>query len=470
MDDERLNNCGKCNVMKELEEILELYNVFAYSQGYNDLVALVPGDYKDIVLNPSIDNVKIHHVFPVSKMSLDLNVNQNPTHMVGAFETSNVVGTALDVSVSFDLPIFASLHGWVQSSFASLWYLTGLAVFGSPLTVQTEVLSYNEENRLVEVDNIAEFIELLSMQNPLPVVALDENLQYLGELSVSNADRQTRKLYIGSSLPTYTKYLVAVEENGVDSSVVETTLKSPTFMIWSFNEGLIGPCLVDSLTITSNAQEELVAKVEIKAMYINRRYQVDFQDHVSSLASDLDLEEILYPILGTNVEIETAEGYEGNYGHFKYIKQGLTEGYQTPHINDSIISNTTLTIKNNLKTEHTTSSLRPYPQSSYDNQFPSLIYSEGRKIEGTVNLLVPLKPMQVLEKLATSGYVNTLEEGSASSGLRLIYGAFALTLPGVVWSPSSREGNVDSDNTATLKWYMFSKKKYGFPNLEYLTV
>ena len=449
--------------MEYLEEFLE---IFGYNKGYNDIVALVPGNYKDILFSADISDIKHHHIFPVSNMEVGFNTRLEPTPMIGAVDKINIAGSTLDLGISFQVPIFSPAQGFVQASFASLWSLAGLAVYGTPLAIKTEILSYNDETRLVSVDNVIEFEELLSQKSSLLVSILDQNQKLISNIMVSGADKIHRTLQLGSSLPDGSKFLVFIDDTDI---VTTKTIKSPTFLLWSLGNGLIGPCLIDTITITANSKEELTASVTIKALKIDRSYQVALYNCLQNITQDYDFEQIITPILGNTIKLYLAPGLGGTYNSYQYFGKGLTTGFQTPHIQNEVIYNTTFSIKNNLTAEFADDSLSEYPERTYENSFPTLIYSSGRLIEGTVEVYSPLQPSAVLEKLVGNGYINSLNN-ALQSGLKLDYSNFALTIPGVVWSPGERKVPVNEESIATLKWYSYNQTSYSYPDLEYSTL
>jgi hypothetical protein len=454
-------------MISEIQEFIHSFDTFGYKNPYTDVLALVPGDYKDIIFNQSVNDIKPHQIFPVSKMDFNPNVQLNPTHMIGSFENTNITGGTFDLDITFEVPIFSPTFGWVNSSFATLWYLCGLGVFGTPLSIKTAILSYDDTTHLAIIDNIIEFCDLFDLNPNQKVFILDKDLNLISDAFISGLDKSTRSVIMSASIPYNSCFIIAVNDYPISSSIVSSTLRSPSFLLWSLSNGLIGPCLVNSITIVGNSEQDLIANVNVKASKIDRSYQIDLYNKVVSISKSHQLHEIFTPILGNTLRIDLCPGYDGDYGTYQYIGQGLTEGFQTPDINNTLIYTATLNIKNNLKAEHTDSSLNSYPQSSYDNSFPSFYYSDGRTIDGSIEILNPLDPKEILEKLVGNGYINSLNN-SLKSGIRLSYGSFYIVIPGVVWSPGARKSNVGEDATSSVKWYSYNQNSYFYPNLEYL--
>ena len=95
-----------------------------------------------------------------------------------------------------------------------------------------------------------------------------------------------------------------------------------------------------------------------------------------------------------------------------------------------------------------------------ENSYPLAMTCRGRKISGEIKYRHQIDPLGFAERLSGPSALS-------NGGLIIKFAGAKITIPEIVWSPSSSQGNISDFQDRTLNWAMVAQHFNSMPILEY---
>ena len=424
----------------------------AYEMGYFDCLALC----RDINIDPhydlSFNNLNTDYLFAVD--SLELNYKQSgefDKRLAGEGPTPTTfkVNTR-EYSLSFKMPIKVESWGYADPAFAALYDYCIQGFKGNSTSfigrVKSDTTSAIGSTTFMKIDNIADFVSLGT--NFTAYIRSDDDSETAETVTVSSVNKSERRLYFSSS--TVNSHTPAKTYIWASATNPESN-REPSFSLFSLREGLFSGCMVDSINLSINPGDNIVADITIKFTNLDRKYQKNFLSNFDTIVNNVNNRRPNYLLNSSLVRLEFSDTDLGYFGLGRATQSKLFRGFQEYDLRDFEITQMSLSISNNLSAVY---SLNAKSNNSIDdfnkNLQPFAYYSEGRKISGSITYNSPIKPWLFAEKLAGISSIN-------KNGIRFNFGPFKLDLPEVVWNPEKSSSSVESVQNKSLSWSAVTK-------------
>lgn len=424
----------------------------AYEMGYFDCLALC----RDINIDPhydlSFDNLNTDYLFAVD--SLELNYKQSgefDKRLAGEGPTPTTFKiNTREYSLSFKMPIKVESWGYADPAFAALYDYCIQGFKGNSTSfigrVKSDTPSAIGSTTFMKIDNVADFVSLGT--NFTAYIRSDDDTETVETVTVSTVNKSERRLYFSS--PTSYSHTPAKTYIWASATNPESN-REPSFSLFSLREGLFSGCMVDSINLSINPGENIVADITIKFTNLDRKYQKNFLTNFDTIVNNVNNRRPNYLLNSSLVRLEFSDTDLGYFGLGRATQSKLFRGFQEYDIRDFEINQMSLSISNNLNPIYSLNAKSNNSINDFNkNLQPFSYYSEGRKISGSITYSSPIKPWLFAEKLAGISSIN-------KNGIRFNFGPFKLNLPEVVWNPEKSSSSVDSVHNKTLSWSAVTK-------------
>lgn len=445
--------------MSTFDEYASNLGIKHLGSGFNDIVAFVFDSPREFNINAGYSSISGSSILEVKQFSFALKQKSyNQERFVGEGADPSVLSIGqISLSANLKTVLFQNDMGWVTPVFANIWHKTGSSWWGTSLSAAGNLI----ENATIGdttliTDNISDFSNLATPFS-LSIVTDTETPENVTVSSVNKSNR-TLTLSSGTTAAHTANQSTLVTFPNNDNFKPDT---EPAFSLLSLREGLISPCLINKITIDSNAGQDVEIEIEIKGLGIYRDKQIDLaQNRQALINSYADVNQPLRVLNGFNVKIQLSTYNSGTFGLPTALGDNLFSGYQGLGIADFVITGISLTVDNQLKEIYSSHSLKSDVQSRRrENAYPYALYSEGRIITGRITYRSPIDFFSNLEKLAGPSSIN-------GGGLIIDYGNFKITMNELAWEPSSSEGNMETQ-TRTINFTALSETRNSMPSLEF---
>lgn len=399
----------------------------AYETGYFDVVAISREFAANPDLNLNFSNLDSNYLFSVENFSLNYRQTAEYDSRLageGANPSTFYISNS-ECSVSINIPLRVESWGYVDFVFAALYDFFIEGYKGSPSTVVGRFTTDNSSTigigtSVLYIDNIANF---LSFSTPFTAKIKVDDSSLSETVTVTSYSKRDRSVTLSAGISTSfsrsTGYLWAYPTNSE---------REPSFSLYSLKQGLIAGCLVDKISLTFRPGESIIARVDIKALDIDRTFQTNMVSNFETILQAYSKRKPSFVLNGRNLRIYKSIPDYGFFGLGTLAENNFFGGYQQSELQNMFINEVTLELSNNLKPVHTLASKHnDRVQRKNKNNLPFAYYSEGRKISGSIKYTGPIKPWSIAEFLAGPSVVN-------NGGITLDMGPAKIELPEVVWS------------------------------------
>jgi hypothetical protein len=433
-----------------------------YQEGAVDLLAIIRNEPKESMPPYNLTN-DLSEYNIISANSFDLNPKQTPqidTRYAGEGAESNTfLIPNISIKSTINLPLQSSLLGLVDPSFALLWDYCKLAYWGTAgiakakIIFDTDVIPVGQT--VLTISNISDFFQEFSEVKIVREDGLSETI------NVSVVDKSSRSLILSS--PTQL-------EHTIDSEIIGYLLRNtsierePAFSLLSFREGLLYPCLVNKISIDFSASDPISIAVEIFALNMDREKQIDLVS--GNILNNLfnkfvKTNRVSQIIHGSLVKIGPSSFNSGTFGLERTLGDNFLSGFQSLDLPLNLITGINITIDNNLKEIYTLHSLKTdLTKKRRENSFPFALVSGGRTITGNIKYRHPINQFAFAERLSGPSAL-------ANGGLIVKFDTFKITIPEIVWSPSTSTSKVEDFQNRTLNWSIVAQHFNEMPILEW---
>ena len=438
--------------MNEYEDIYSSLDAPGFDPSILDVVAIVRNSPRESVFNP----YNIMDAAVISPSKFKFNLEQAPkldTRHAGEGAESNTFAIGnVSILSSLSMPLQMPAIGYTDPAFALLWDYCRLAYWGTASVIKGRLtVGCNQGDSVLTISNISDFMPFVGTAK-----IVENNIEEV--IVIESVDKTARQITlvtpIGAVYTTDAQIIAYLPR----SAEVE---REPCFSLLSLREGLIAPCLVNKIVLDISAGKEVTISVDIVSANIDRSKQLEFK----SVASDLLKKHIaIYGISqfmnGTMAKISSISNNDGVFGLESVLGDNLFSGNQSLDLPLNLITGFTITIDNGLKNIYCLHSLEDdNTKRRRENSFPYAIYSEGRKITGSINYRHPANPFVFAERLSGPA-------GLGNGGLVITLDTFKLSIPEIVWSPSTSNSDIGEYQERTLDWIMGAQHYNSMPIIE----
>lgn len=454
--------------MTDLQEMYSLYASLGYEQGFTDLLAILRNSPRELDFDFDVDDIRPRDVIPAK--SFGFNIEQTsayPTRLAGEGAESATIQTSIRKSrATAIIPIIAPTEGWVDPVIGMLWDLCKQARWGTASAASGRMISPTNDDPIdagqadIYTDNIADFMTFV-LPMDITILPAEGSGEALEIVRVVEIDKANRKLTLEDPTqyphsPNDTLLVYWPSFTGPE--------REPSFSLMSLREGMLAPCVVNKITIqATDVKTSVDINAEFAFIHTFRQAQVDLREVRQTLLTQLTRKPIGRLIFGSEITISSTAASGGTFGLGEPLDNELFAGYQGTSIFPITITGVSLIVDNQLQDAHTLHSKLTDKSKRHDeNNRPLTLYSEGRKITGTITYKSPLESWAVLERLAGPSSVN-------NGGLVINFGSFKVTLNQLAWRPSKGDGKADAEVERTLEWSMLAETYDDMPTLEYVT-
>jgi hypothetical protein len=423
------------------------YFVPGFQKGYYDILILSrnPYDYPDFILDTS--TIDTNYIFSVENFNVAYNQSgEYENRLFGEGADNNTFAIEKkEITLNFKLPLRMESWGYTNFSFDALYdyFLNGFkgsrTYYIGRFSSNTPSVPIPVGTSTITIDNIADFLNL-----SVPFtgkIQSDNNAETSETVTITNVNKTNRTLTFSS--PTtiaHTPNISYIYASPTDSE------RQAQFSLLSFREGFFVGCIVNKISFNIQPDSSIVADIEVKALDIDGKYQVNARDNFNTYIAALSNRKPTFLLQGSNFRISstTPDSFYFRLGRANQDK--FFNGFEGLDISNFEINSITLNLENNLQSIHTLNSKNfNYEERDSNNLLPWAYYSEGRKVSGQINYTSPINPFLLADKLAGPGSIN-------KGGLVYNFGPFYITFDEVTWSPDDSEASVDSNHTKILKW------------------
>lgn len=436
-----------------------------YESGFYDLLALVRDNPRVYQTPRPLNDLSGAELLPVAELALETVQKADAEARYGGEGADPNAFSVMErrLRLTASMPLLASSLGVPDPSFLLAWEMarrgwqgTGMAVSGTLMT------SVQPGSSSLVTDNIADFLSV----GDTPFSAL-----------LITPGQDTEAVLVRSAIKS--DYLLdlqttpsAAHEAGVTRIVAFPTTGSsaeaaPAFSLLSLRLGRFAPCLVSKLTLDVSLDRGIDVKLDFAAVRLDSGYQVGLR---AALPQALPLwpHPRRTPLLissGLSASIGPVASGTGDFGLPSVVGATLFGGYQGLGTAAPVITGYTITVDNGVEEIYGAPSLSTDDRGRFDeNAFPLFLASpHGRRVTGTLKYRSPLRPWQVLQRLA--GPSSTNADSNGRGGLYFDIAGVRIVLPEIAWSAAASTGNPDQATEHTLEWTMVAEGDDDLPQL-----
>ena len=450
-----------------------IYGGYGYNESDTDLLVMLRDMPRESQPDTTITSSAFQPEDVIRAKSLGFQLSQkgeSSQRFAGEGQDPNtyLIGQAT-ITATIKMPLTVPLCGFIDPAFIVLWHLCRVAPYGTPLAAWGTLNTQIGSSTYFSVENVADFASVVGVNWGGPTIAVTPQSftahvygpdgAVYSTATVTSVNKALGRLNLSTS---YTHSYPSGSTVAIRPATSDT-IDYPVFTLVSLREGVIGPCLVNKITINCAAGQIVDVTVEVKALRVNRAQQPAIQANQSAiLANSLSILPSRM-IESDTVQLSVVTPNSGLFGLPTALGSPLLAGYQALNASGLIalpnfmLTSFSLTVDNRLKEVNALHSLTG---NARVNAFPYAMYSEGRHISAKIDYRAPLEPTLVAEWL-------TAHSAVVGGGTGVQIGDASLSFPEVVWTPSSGEGNEGQAQTRSVSWHMFSDVYIGMPEWQY---
>lgn len=448
-------------------------DILGFQEAAVDMLAIIRHDRDNEPRENFVPDLPVNFPTDLSKYrliladSFNFNLKQDANidnRFAGESAESNTFYVSnISTRSNFNLPLRIPDVGFVDPAFDLLWDCCRYSIYGTATLIKANVLE-TIGNKMV-VDNVSDFVSLSgNLENvKCKIYDIDGNI---ADAAIVGVIKSAQTVEVADLTLQPVKVIAYLPRNN-------SVERIPSFSMISLREGMLSPCLVDKIEIQITQGEPISVKFEIASIGNFKEKQIITRTLLYNdlLKYDSQINAISHIVNGSTIRISPASSKSGAFGLSTPLGDDWFKGYQSLRLPVNI-TGLTITIENKLVDAyalHSISLERSVRQR--ENSFPYAIVSEGRKISGNIKYISPLNPIGVMERLAgPSALVTTkdpLDGSLVTGGLIVDFGGFKLTLPELVWSPSSSSSKISEFQDRTINWALVSDgERIAMPELE----
>jgi hypothetical protein len=421
----------------------EAYNNFqthiyspAFETGYYDVLALSREFGEDPDFNLSFSNINQNYLFSIDNFRI-MGSQESDAGQRFAGEGANPNSFALgpkEYNLSFTYPFKVDSWGYLDFSLAAFFDYCIEAFKGSPTSFLGRFTTDNNSvigvgSTFLYVDNIVDF---LSFDVPFNAKIKTDSSSYSDLVEVTAVDKTNRRLTVRAGINTSFN-----RDTSFISAYPVSSVKEPTFNLFSLKQGLMSGCLVDKFSVNFIPGEQIVANIEVKVIGVDRTYQTQMYNQFGAIMQNYFNKKPSYILNGYNVRVYKSAPEYGMFGLGGVLDSKLFRGFQQTQLDSMYVTEMTVSIENNLKPVYTLNAKGSDKKLNFfKNSLPYGYYSEGRKISGSITYTGPIKPWAMVEFLSGPSSIN-------NDGITFDMGPIKLELPEVIWSTDVQEHSKD---------------------------
>ena len=433
--------------MSYFDEVLSQYFVPGFQTGYYDILIMSRNPYNEPDFTFNFNDIDSNYYFAVSNLNVAYNQSgEYEGRLAGEGPDNNTFAVGKkEISLSFSLPLKMESWGYTSFSFDALYdyFLNGYKGTSSSYIgrFNTTNPSLPIGSTQIQIENILDFLNL-----PLPFTAKiksDLKAEVEETVTVINVSKANKTVTLSSGTvynhSTNISYLYAIPE-------VSPEDRQPQFSLLSLREGFFVGCIVEKISFKITPEATIVADIEVKALDIDSRYQIDLTQNFNTIIASLTKRKPHYKLHGSKFRIENTTTTPDYFKLGFATDDSFYSGYEGLNITNFTINSISLDLTNNLEPVYTLhSKMDSYAQRFNHNMLPVGYYSKGRKISGEINFTSPMSPFALADKLAGFSSVN-------NGGIRYNFGPFKIEFIKVTWSPDNSQASMDTNHTKIVKW------------------
>jgi hypothetical protein len=417
-----------------------------------DLLAILRDSPREGSPRTEIDLDTLAHSSVVFASSFGFDFQQKADaskRFAGEGEDSNTfsIPTAT-IGVSIKMPLAVTSLGWLDPAFLHLYHLASAAAQGSPTSAMSKLIPQDQPSDFLQLESVEDFASIIGVDwggpvssnsvTPVQALILDPAEEDPPPaVTVTHVDKHARRLYLSQEIShDYSEDTIVVVMPDAPGA------EFPCFTLVSLREGVIGPCMVNKLTVECTPKGSVAPTIEIKALKIDRNQQpkiVGLRDYAARMSS---VSAPVRHIEGDTCKLSLLSPGGASYGLSGPPGDPLFGGFQSLALPNLTVTSFGFTIDNRLKESHALHSLEG---SGRANAFPFAMYSEGRVVSGTIRYRSPIAPIALSERLSAHSGIN-------GGGLEFQIGSGVFRFRDVVWAPSQSSGDAGGDQDRTLEW------------------
>jgi hypothetical protein len=433
--------------MSYFDEVLSQYFVPGFQTGYYDILIMSRNPYyePDFVLN--FNDIDSNYYFAVSNLNVAYNQSgEYEGRLAGEGPDNNTFAVGRkEISLSFTMPIKMESWGYTSFSFDAIYdyFLSGYKGTETPY-----IGRFNEANAVlpigstqIQIDNIIDF---LNISVPFSAkIKSDLKAETEETVTITNVNKANKTVTLSSgTIYNHTSsisYVYAVPETLPED-------RQPQFSLLSLREGFFVGCIVEKISFKITPDSVLEAEIEVKALDIDSKYQIDLTQNFNTIISNLSKRKPHFKLHGSKFRVENTTTTPDYFKLGFATDDSFFNGYEGLNIPNFTINSISLDLVNNLEPVYTLhSKMNSYAQRFGHNMLPLGYYSKGRKISGEINYTSPMSPFALADKLAGFSSVN-------NGGIRYNFGPFKIEFNEVTWSPDNSQASIDTNHTKIVKW------------------
>jgi hypothetical protein len=441
------------------DEIIDYgaYGSLGFETGVPSLLAILRNNPRDGFPLGTINtnSISLHDVLFASSFTYDLEEKADDSERYAGEGTdaNTFLLKPATIKATIKLPITVAGIGCIDPAFDLIWHLTRQAAQGSPTSALATLSPQGGTSNYFLVDNAQDFASIVGVAwggplisnppTPTACYVFGPDGTAYGTATIISVNKHGGQLNLQSSF-THSYPTGAIVVAAPD--VADSGFSYPTFTLLSQREGLIGPCVVNKLTVSCTPGKSVEAEIEIVSLKIDRSQQpalVGIRNQIASLAGGAAPTRQIEAVT-CSLSLITPTG--GAYGMTGPQGDPLFGGFQGLGLPSVSVSSFSFTIDNHLKESH---ALNQVASPNKANAFPFALYSEGRQITGKISYKASVAPVLLAERLSAHSFVD-------GGGLSAQFGPAQVQFPPVLWSPSKSEGEAASPTTRSLDWSVFS--------------
>lgn len=433
--------------MSYFDEVLSQYFVPGFQTGYYDILIMSRNPYyePDFVLN--FNDIDSNYYFAVSNLNVAYNQSgEYEGRLAGEGPDNNTFAVGRkEISLSFTMPIKMESWGYTSFSFDAIYdyFLNGFKGTETPYIGRLDETNPTLPigSTQIQIDNILDF---LNISVPFSAkIKSDLKAETEETVTITNVSKANKTVTLSSGTvynhTSNISYVYAVPESPPED-------RQPQFSLLSLREGFFVGCIVEKVSFKITPDSVLEAEIEVKALDIDSKYQIDLTQNFNTIISNLSKRKPHFKLHGSRFRIENTTTTPDYFKLGFATDDSFFNGYEGLNIPNFTINSISLDLVNNLEPVYTLhSKMNSYAQRFGHNMLPLGYYSKGRKISGEINFTSPMSPFALADKLAGFSSVN-------NGGIRYNFGPFKIEFDEVTWSPDNSSASVDTNHTKIVKW------------------